>query len=112
MRDIQITVEPELLSYMKEKGKNNIVIQVAEAEHSEIEIAEIFVQLMNDKRADEMLTKRYSVKTLPEEGVRVLFPPYHLIYEDEITFAMKKVGPFRKLTWKGIRTGSIGGDRV
>ena len=113
MRDIQIQVSPELLSYMKEKGKRNIVIQVAQAEHSEIEIAEIFVQLLNDKRADELLKKRYSCKTLPgEEPVRVLFPPYHLIYEDEITFAMKKIGPFRKLTWKGIRTGSIGGNRV
>ena len=77
MRDIQIVIEPELLKYMKEKGKNNIVVQVAQADHSEIEIAEVFVQLMNDRRADELLQKR-----------------------------------FRKLTWKGIRTGSIGGSRV
>ena len=111
MRDIQIVIEPELLKFMKEKGKNNIVVQVAQADHSEIEIAEVFVQLMNDRRADELLQKRYSAKTA-EGGVRVLFPPYHLIYEDTITFAMKRVGPFRKLTWKGIRTGSIGGSRV
>lgn len=112
MRDIQIVVEPELVSYMKDTGKRNIVVQVAQAEHSEIEIAEIFVQLMNDRRADGLAAKRYSVRQLPDSGLRVLFPPYHLIYEDTVTFAMKKIGPFKKVSWKGIRTGSIGGNRV
>ncbi len=111
MRNIQIVVAPDLLLYMKETGKRNIVVQVAQAEHSEIEIAEIFVQLMNDRRAEELLGRRFQARQIPDCGVRVLFPPYHLIYEDTVTFTWKHWGPFKKLAWSGIRTGSIGGSR-
>jgi len=96
---MEFIFEPELLEYMKQKGRN-IIVQVAET-HSDIEIQEIHVHLISDKMADFYVSeKKYKVLQTPQ--ARVLLPIYPLEYADKVVFGLKKFWIFKTISFQGI----------
>ena len=65
------TYEPALLEYMQKKGKNTIVVEEVTINNSDIEITELHIHLIDDKRAEEFISKkRYrSTATSPTKNL-------------------------------------------
>lgn len=91
----------QLKEYIKQNNKKNIVIEVVTCNNSEIEIAELHVYLIDDKRARYFKEKKGYGFVTTEEG-EVLIPKFKLTYDDIIYFDLKKVLFFHMLTYKGV----------
>ena len=90
-------------SYMEEKKKNNISVEVAESNSSDFEVTELYLRLVSDDFRDYLVSKkRYRVFQL-EGGGNVLLPPYRLEYDDVVTFDIKKLWLFKRMIMHGIR---------
>ena len=93
--------EPELLAYMEKRKRKNISVEVASSNASDFEVTEIYLRLVTDDFASYLIRKkRYRSIHVPEG--QVLLPPYHLVYEDTITFGCKNRWFLHFLTYKGI----------
>ena len=98
---MEFVYTPELLEYMEQKKQKNIVVEVVACDHSDIEITELYVHLLNERLTKFFKEEKHfrSVKTSVGE---VLLPKYCLEYEDIITFGLKKNWIFRSIDYKGI----------
>ncbi|MBO6112765.1 MAG: hypothetical protein J6P45_06930 [Lachnospiraceae bacterium] len=93
---------PELLEYMKRKGKKNISVEVASSDHSDFEVTELFYRFVKDDFAVYLRDKkRYTMKET-EVGF-VMLPPYRLHYDPVVTFDLKKTWIFHSIIQNGIR---------
>lgn len=99
---MNIEYSSALKEYMDLKQKHDIVIELAECNNSEIEVAELHVFLTNSKNADFFIQKKgYGVFTT--EYGRVLFPRIKLQLDETIFFDVRKVLCFHILKYKGIK---------
>ena len=98
---MKFSYTPELLEYMHRKGKKHISVEVATADHSDFDVAELYYRIIDDRTVEFLKKKRYrAVET--EHGLVVL-PPYHLEYDEIVTFRLRKVLLFHTVTTDGIR---------
>ena len=103
MKDCKVIYDDALLEYMQRKRKSNIVVEVAGANHSDIDVTELYMRLVNDDMADYLEEKRGYHPISTSVG-RVLFPNYVLELDDSIGFGREKVlGLFHRFTMRGIR---------
>ena len=93
--------EPTLLAHMERKGKNTIVVEEITSNNSDFEITELHVHLIDDKRANFFKTKKGYFCVSTENGF-VLLPPFHLQYEDTITFGLKSFLGIKYVSCQGI----------
>ena len=99
---MKIIYEQPLLDYMKKKGKSTILVEEITSNHSDFEITELHVHLIDQKSAEIYKKKKgyYPVKTAEGE---VLFPPYHLKIEDTVTFFLKSFLGIKYVGYQGIQ---------
>lgn len=92
----------ELLKYMAQKKQNTLVVEVVEANHTDIEFTDLHIHFVNKRMADIFKTER-KYRSVPTEHGEVLLPRYKLEYDETITFDLKKVFLFHSVTCTGIR---------
>ncbi len=90
-----------LRDYMEKKCRKNIIVEVITC-NADIDVTELHVFLADNKTSNfYKVQKKY--KGIETEVGEVLLPPYHLEYEEEIVFDLKKVLCFKMVKYKGIR---------
>jgi hypothetical protein len=100
---MKFVCEPELVSYMKEKGKNTIALEVITSDYSDFEISELHVHLVDEKQAQYFKNKKRYVPVQTEFG-EVLLPPFRLQCEDTVCFGLKKWWIFNSISYTGIHS--------
>ena len=98
---VSFRYEPELLEHMAQKRLTTICVEVVTA-NSDIDITELYVHLVKPGQAEEFIRRRKFRPVETEHGT-VLLPPYHLEYDDVVTFGLKKTWIFRSIRFEGIR---------
>ena len=97
-----------LAEYMRSKGKSIICVEVATADHSDFDVAEIFVRFPKDSHLDYLVNQKnyrkyplYIEETDTQIGT-VLLPQYRMHVAECIYFDREKSYLWHKLTWKGL----------
>jgi hypothetical protein len=93
---------PELRTYMQEKGKKHIIVEVVQSDSSDFEVTELHVHFVNEKQAEYFRSKKHFTAKTTELG-EVLLPPYRLEYDPVITFSLRKFLFIRYVGHEGIR---------
>ncbi len=103
MRVMRVTFvyEPALLEHMAKKGLTTVCVEVVTA-NADIDYTEIYVHLVKPSQADEFKTRKKYRAVATEHG-EVLLPPYHLEYDETVTFGLRKLWIFRSVKAEGIR---------
>ncbi len=99
---MEFIITPELHAYMQKKKKTHVVVNVASTDHSDIEIAEIFLRLVDDKEA-QYLQEKKGFHYRQGDLCGVLLPNYVLEYDEKVTFGFRKVLFMKMLHADGIR---------
>ena len=97
-----VEYDDALREYMAEKGMTTIAVEVASSDHSDLEVTELHVHLISDKRAAFFKEKKHFRAIAGELG-EVLLPPYKLEYDETLRFGLKKIWIFRSIRYSGIR---------
>ena len=101
---MEFIYEPELLEYMKEKGRYDIIVELVSIDHSDIEMTDLHVFLANERQV-KLFKEEKKYKTIKTDVGEVLMPIYKFdLNEDKkVIFGLKKTWIFKSLTYKGIR---------
>ena len=97
-----VEYDEALREYMAKKGMSTIAVEVVSAQHSDIEVTELYVHLISDKQAAYFKEKKRFRPVAGELG-EVLLPPYHLEYDETLSFSLKKIWIFHSIKYTGIR---------
>ena len=97
-----IEYDEALRAYMAKKGMTTIAIEVVSAQHSDIEVTELYIHLMSDKQAAYFKEKK-KYRPIRGELGEVLLPPYVLEYDETLSFSLKKFWVFHSIKVHGAR---------
>ncbi len=98
---MEIRYSKELTDYLRGRKKRNISIEVASSDHSDFDVTELYVRLVDDSFADYLIEKK-RYQAFPAEEGRLLLPPYHLELSEEICLDIRKVLWFHRITYTGV----------
>ena len=101
---MEFIYEPELLEYMKTKGRYDIIVELVSIDHSDIEMTDLHVFLANERQM-KLFKEEKKYKSISTSVGEVLMPVYKFdMDEDEkIVFGLKSAWIFKTVTYKGIR---------
>ena len=92
----------ELREYMQRKHRTVISVEVASSSASDFEVTELFLRLTTEEFASYLIDKKRYRRFPLEGGGSVLLPPYHLEYDETVTFRREKKWLFHHLVIDGI----------
>ena len=98
--DIRYT--PQLLEYMRKRGKRTILVEMVEINNSDFEISELSVRFV-DRRLRELFVNKKGYRVFDAPEGELLLPRFPLELEPVVTFGLKKVLFFHVLTYTGIK---------
>lgn len=98
---MQIVLEEDLIAYMREKGKKDIVVEVITSDSSDFEVTELHTHFVSARQKEYFKTKKHFYSKETELG-EVLLPPYRLEFSEKVTFRLKKFLFIRYVTQEGI----------
>ena len=58
---MKFSYTPELLEYMHRKGKKHISVEVATADHSDFDVAELYYRIIDDRTVEFLKKKLKSI---------------------------------------------------
>lgn len=93
---------PELLAHMKKAEKNCMLVELVEANSSDLEITELHVWLIDQKTRDVFLNKK-DYRSVPTDAGEVLLPPFPLTIDETVQFGLKKFLFFKWVSYTGIK---------
>ena len=99
---MEVHISRGLEEYMAGSGRKNIAVEVAKADHSDFDVTELYVRLVDDRTADYLERKR-GYRSLKTSSGRLLLPSYRLEFDRDVSFDVKKFWIFHKVTMEGIR---------
>ncbi len=97
---MEFVYTPELIEYMRAKGKEYVVVEVVSSDHSDFEVTELYSHIVSEKKAAEFLRKRFVAKPAPVG--QVLLPPYRLSYAETVTFSLRSFLGVKSVRQEGI----------
>ena len=83
----RIEYDDALRDYMKKKGRSTIAGEVVSAQHSDIEVTELYVHLISDKQAAYFKEKKKFRPVAGELG-EVLLPNYVRELDETLRFSL------------------------
>ena len=98
-----IELTPALKAHLKDKKRHIITVEVATTDHSDFDVAEIYIRLVTDEFARYLIAKKGYRARETADGETILLPSYHLEYETTVTFDIKKSLFFNKIVYTGIK---------
>ena len=99
---MEVVLTPALLAYMQQKNRQAVVLEVATANTSDVEITELFCRLARARDIPYLVEKK-QFRTVAAPGGTALLPNYRLHYDDVVTFDVRKTLWFHSLTVTGVR---------
>lgn len=93
---------PELLAHMKRTQKTCMLVELVEANSSDLEITELHVWLIDQKTRDVFLNKK-DYRSVPTDAGEVLLPPFPLTIDEIVQFGLKKFLFFKWVSYTGIK---------
>lgn len=97
-----IRYTPELLEYMDKKNNHTILVELVEINNTDVEVVDLHVYLPHPRQKEKFLQEK-KYRTVTTEVGDVLFPPYPLQIEEDVTFGLKKMWIFTSLSYEGIK---------
>ena len=98
---MEIRITDGLAEYMRRKGCRTLSLEVAKTEHSDLEVTELYVRTLTEKHA-AYLKEKMGYRRFEAGDFEVLLPPYRLTCGEEVTFSVKKLWIFTRITVEGI----------
>lgn len=98
---MEVIYSDELKAFLAGKKRQNVSIEVASSDHSDIEITELFVRLVTDDFANYLLEKK-RYRSIPAPVGQLLLPPYRLVLADTIRVDVKKKLWFHRVVFTGV----------
>lgn len=99
---MNIIYSDELIEYMKQRGKECILVDIASSNTCDLDVTEMYLRFISDKHADRLLNmkKGYRAETAPLG--RLIFPPYHMHIDDTVSVYLKSVLFFKLIKQEGL----------
>jgi len=99
---MEFKYEPELLDYMQKHNKRTIVVEFVEINNSDFEISELHVHFVDARMREHFLTKKHYRLYTTDHG-EVLLPRFPLTLEQTVSFGLKSLLFFKRITYTGIK---------
>jgi len=92
---MNVIYDEALIKYMKDKKKENVLVEVASSNTSDFDVSEIYLRFVPDKFADSLIeSKHYRAVDAPVG--RFVLPPYHMHVGETVTVSL---GSFLFVKW-------------
>lgn len=99
---MNVIYDDALIEYMKNKGKENVLVEVASSNTSDFDVSELYLRFVPDKFADSLIaTKHYRSVEAPVG--RLLLPPYHMHIEETIELSLHSFLMIKWIKQKGLK---------
>ena len=103
IRNMNIIITEKLREHLKNKKKKIISVEVASADHSDIEINEIFIRCVSEDFSEYLRTKKNYREKFTEDGISVLFAPVPMDFDETVEFDLIKHLFINRIIYKGIK---------
>ena len=99
---MRIEYDEALRAHMEKKGMTTIAVEVVSAQHSDIEVTELYIHLISDKQAAYFKEKK-KFRAVQGELGEVLLPPYVLDYGETVRFSLQSFWISHSVRQTGIK---------
>ena len=98
---MNIVYTPELTEYIRKHNKQYLAVEMIELNNTDLEITDLHIYFVNKAMREQFVKKGYSV--VKTELCEVLLPRFPLRMEETVTFGLKNVFLFKRVTCDGIK---------
>ena len=98
-----IIYSDELIEYMKQRGRECILVDIASSNTSDLDVTEMYLRFISDKHADRLLNMNKGYRAEPAPVGRLIFPPYHMHIAETVRVHLKSFLFIKWLKQEGLK---------
>ena len=98
---MNIVYTPELTEYIRKHNKKYLAVEMIELNNTDLEITDLHIYFVNRAMREQFVKKGYSM--IETELGEVLLPRFPLQISETVTFGLKSVFLFKRITCDGIK---------